>query len=229
MITRLVDYWWRLTDFAARVYAGLCTRRKGARMQKTEAVVCYLLGQVRPRCINKTKLIKLSYLADLESVRRFGRFITGQQYTQDEHGAVSYDIPNTARKIPGVLVDDHPTHTGKHGTDFCAGPDMPDAEYDLTIAEKIVLDDVLERFGKMTATALGIETKRSEPWSQATELGVETLDLSVVAPSDRDAYRRHVLSGIDRSTRGTPEQIAERNAEIDEFMRPLRSAAISGR
>lgn len=198
-------------------------------MQKTEAVICYLLSRVAPDCISKTSLMKLSYLGDLESVRRFGRSITGQQYSQAQYGAVAYDIPNRARRIHGVSVDDHPTYTGQRGADFCARPGLADAEYDLTIAEKIVLDDVLQRFGKMTATALGTETKRSEPWLKAAELGVKTLDLSVVAPSDRDAYRRHVLSGIDRSTRGTPEQIAERNAEIDEFMRPLRSAAISGR
>ena len=96
-------------------------------MSKTEAAICYLLGKTSPRPIGKTALIKLCYLSDLESTRRSGTPITEQLYEQDSYGAVAYDIPNTARTLLGVLVDDYATHTGQHGTSFCAGPGTPSA------------------------------------------------------------------------------------------------------
>ena len=194
-------------------------------MAKTEAAICYLLAKASPNPISKTSLIKLCYFADLESVRRWGVPITGEAYQRDRYGAVAYSIPNSARNVPGVDVMDYPTYTGNHGTDFCAGPGMPDPEYDLRISEKVVLDDVFFQHGKQLAKDLGNATKQTEPWLKAEAEGATDLDLSVVAPRDRGAYVEQVLSRIDRSSRGTPEQIAERNSEVEEFMRPYRVSA----
>lgn len=198
-------------------------------MTKTEAVICYLLAKAAPDAIHKTTLIKLAYMADVESTRRFGVSITGEHYERDRYGAVAYNIPNTARKISGVCVDDHPTHTGNHGTDFSAGPGLPDPEYDLTIHEKVVLDDIYRKYGSQYARDLGDATKRTKPWKQAVESGSVSLDLSVVAPSDPQAYCQKVLSRVDRSTRGTPAQIAKRDAEVAGYMRCYRSKASGGR
>jgi len=198
-------------------------------MTKTEAVICYLLAKASPAAINKTALIKFAYLADLESMRRFGVSITGEQYKRDEYGAVAYNIPNSARKMSGVCVDDHPTHTSHHGTDFSAGEDMPDPEYDLTIHEKVVLDDVYAEYGLRTATSLGEMSKQTEPWVKAVDIGCTALDLSVAAPSDPGAYSMKVIARIDRSRRGTPAQIAERDAEVREYLSHFGAKASGAR
>jgi hypothetical protein len=106
---------------------------------------------------------------------------------------------------------------------------MADAEYALSIHEKVVLDDVFEKYGAWTAAALGNETKRTEPWLKAVEFGRKTLDLSVIAPPDSLAHIRGVLSRIDRSQRGTAEELAQRNAEVEQWMRPYRSRATGER
>jgi hypothetical protein len=148
---------------------------------------------------------------------------------QAPYGAVAYDIPNSARHLPGVLVNDDRTDEGNLRTDFCARPGMPNPEYELGIVEKVVLDDVYDEYGKLSAHNLGNLTKQSQPWLKADAEGVKTLDLMVAAPTDPRSHAREVLARIDRSARGTPDQIAERNIEVDGFMRPLRQAALGER
>lgn len=192
-------------------------------MTKTEAVICYLLAKAAPHPINKTTLIKLCYFADLESVRRSGEPITGQTWERGQYGAVAYDIPNTARKIPGVQIDDHPTPTGNLRTDFSAGLGLPDPEYDLSVSEMVVLDDIFEKCSRQYARTLGDQTKTTEPWVNAVAADSKVLNLSVVAPADPAAYSKKVLARIDRSQRGTAAEIAARDAEVERWMCPHRA------
>jgi len=198
-------------------------------MPKTEAVICFLLKKAAPQSLGKTALIKLCYFADLENTRRFGASITESAWERDEYGAVAYEIPNTAREIAGVDVTDHPTHTGKHGTDFCAGERLSDHEWDLSINERAVLDYIWAKYGRRSSVSLGAESKKTQPWIAAEKAGTKELDLSVVAPEpeSRFAHFARVLEGVDLSVRGTPEEIAALEDETERFMAPFRLEALS--
>lgn len=197
-------------------------------MSKTEAVICALLRKATPHKLSKTALIKLCYFIDLEHTRRFGSQITAVEWRQDEFGAVAYDIPNTARTIPGVDVFDYTTHSGKHGTDFCAGEGLGEYESQLGINERAVIDDIYGRFGQWGAVRLGNASKETEPWLAAERASVKELNLSVVAPQaeNRFAHFARVLEEVDLSTRGTPEEIAELEDETERFMTPFRLEAL---
>jgi len=196
-------------------------------MPETEAAVCYLLKKAAPHKVSKTALIKFCYFADLEHTRRFGTSITDVQWKRDSYGAVAYDIPNVARTIPGVDVFDYTTYTNAHGTDFCAGPEMENLERDLTAHAKAVLDAVYEKYRYWQAKTMGDATKKTAPWIAAEEADQVDLDLSVVAPApaDRFAYMAEVLKSVDLSVQGTPEEIAEFENEVDDYMLPFRLEA----
>ena len=198
-------------------------------MGRTEAVVCYLLEKARPNPISKTSLMKLCYFADLEGMRRFGRPLTEESWERADYGVVAYGIPNAARQIPGVDAFDYDTYSGKHGTNFCAGPEALAFRDELGMDDKAILDDIWSRHGHWQATALGSESKRTEPWIMAEASGDSRLDLSAMSPGPnaRLDYFAKVLERVDLSVQGTPAEIDALEDETEAYMAPLRQAAIA--
>jgi hypothetical protein len=175
------------------------------------------------------KLMKLAYFGDLMHVERYGQQISPATWNCHHFGAVCYTFPDTADWMEGVRITKVPNAQApdRPQTIYSAGTTLPDYHDQLTVHERDTLNDMLAIYGDIGAERLGEMTKETKPWIAAGGNG--PVDLSVVAPVDPLAFLRVVFDGIDRSVRGSQDEIADRDAETIEFMRPYHARALGER
>lgn len=142
------------------------------------------------------KLIKLLYLMDRESLRRWGRPVTGDSPVSMPHGPVlsrTYDLMNIGERED----DDHgPTYWGKYISDIgnhevklkTAKPGTDD----LSEAEIELIEEIFRRFGKMSRWELRDYTHALPEWEDpgqsSAPIPMESL-LSVLGKTDLEISR----------------------------------------
>jgi uncharacterized phage-associated protein len=187
-------------------------------------VISYLL--VRLKCLNRMQLMKLPYLADVEHMKRYGRPLSESSYIRDKLGAVDYMILDTAEVMPAVSVESVTTIFGSRGKNYRATDSLADSADRIGVQACAVLDAVIEEHGRRGGDHLGKLTKKTLPWKDAVERDSRVLRLSVVAPEDKLAHLRSVRKRVDRSTIGTPEDLARRDTLVDQRMEGFRLRAM---
>jgi len=189
-----------------------------------EDLVAYLLTRVS--CLTKVSLMKLAYLADLEHMSRYGRPLSEASYTRDHHGAVDYLILDAAEAMPFVRVEPVITWFGSAGKEYRATSALVDPADRLTVQARAVLDGIVATYRTWSAADLGRLTKTTAPWKDAVERDSRVLRLAVVAPTNNLAHLSEVLKRVDRSTIGSAEDLARRDASVDDCMQSYRVRAM---
>jgi uncharacterized phage-associated protein len=96
------------------------------------------------------KLIKLLYLADRESLSRWGRPITTDKYVSMDKGPV---LSHVLDRINEESAPDDPNFWAehiKHAGDYCVSLGKDPGDGKLSEAEDKLLDEIFEKFGSMT-------------------------------------------------------------------------------
>jgi hypothetical protein len=120
--------------------------------QKVEAVIRRLLSLAKGRKLNRTQLIKLAFLVDYESCETFGVTVTDVVYKYDHHGPMSWDITDSAARMPSVAYHQTAIPVGLENTYTLR--DEASAEAGLTTQEDAVCQRVMQVFGGMSAKQL---------------------------------------------------------------------------
>jgi uncharacterized phage-associated protein len=100
------------------------------------------------------KLIKLLYLADREALGHWGRPITTDKYVFMDRGPV---LSHVLDRINEGSAPNDPSFWAehiKHSGDYCVSLDKNPGDGKLSEAEDKVLDEIFEKFGKMTTWEL---------------------------------------------------------------------------
>jgi uncharacterized phage-associated protein len=170
------------------------------------------------RCADATKMkvSKLLYFADKEHLLSYGRPISGDRYIKMEFGPVpsaGYNLIKHDERASPENQDlfDHLIEV--RGSDIVA-IGKPDLRY-LSETDIEVLDDILSRYGSMTAANLSKLSHREPAWQNA-EMNAEMDYRLMFASPDAAAIRDLVQS--DQELRDALD-----NVQFDEFVATLQS------
>ena len=140
-------------------------------MNPAEAVILNVLQGVKG-AVPVTKLAKLVYLADYVHFQHYGSTITGFQYQWDRYGpnAVGHAIVSEAEELAlkgWVLYWERENSYGGTTKNFqlTAGDDIPS----LSPEVRMVVDDVLHRYGSLSVQAITAESKETASFRQASQ------------------------------------------------------------
>ncbi len=154
----------------AAAVAGTVTPHQSAEAmhsRKLEELIVYLGKQPGVTNLGLTKLWKLIYFVDSQSLREFGESVTGSEFIKYEHGPVpshgdkhlrrmtrSGEVTTTARDIGGKTLNEVKTTR----------------DPDLTVFSKVeleIIDRVCSRYGRKTAKELSDLSHREPSWNYA--------------------------------------------------------------
>lgn len=116
-------------------------------VSKTCQVIHYLVSRLPPHNPGKTKLVKLVYLADLESRQVNGAPITDMAYRWWNHGPWDEQFDQcvgTLTESGCIQVGTYPYH-GWYGSIFYP---LSPIKYSLTSSEKTILDYLIRSYGR---------------------------------------------------------------------------------
>lgn len=111
------------------------------------AIIAYIVARARDRSItlNQTKLVKLLYLVDVESVANRARPLTGLRWVFFHYGPYALELPETLAKMEGSEVI---TQSYGDATLYRAAPNAPSGD-DWVASTRRTVDGVLDRFAPL--------------------------------------------------------------------------------
>ena len=121
--------------------------------------------------IGRTKLMKLVFLADVESYKTLGRSLTAETYLSYDHGPWTRELYRALESTPGIEERSSPMPLGGmkyayHGT----GDRSPMTH--LAQADIEILDHVVERWGRRKLRSILDHVYATPPYA-GTPFGVE--------------------------------------------------------
>ncbi len=133
--------------------------------QKLDDAVVYLLKNL-PSNPTRTKLMKLLYLADLQSSKRKKENITGAHYYSYFYGPYSEEVIMSLNRLNGTQIDEIPGVTNE-GQDFYLYrvKDVEDStESMLTGDDKKILKSIAKKYGLLPLKKILNIVYRSVPF-----------------------------------------------------------------
>jgi uncharacterized phage-associated protein len=126
------------------------------------------------------KLIKLLYLVERESLTRFGVPVTWDAYVSMPYGPVmsaTLDRINEREEYAGGYWDRHIAPKVNYEVRLREGVDVPRDQ--LSEAEEAIIDEVVERFGRMDRWTLVELTHRLPEWTdpQGSSIPIDPADI----------------------------------------------------
>jgi uncharacterized phage-associated protein len=185
------------------------------RQERATQAAAWLLKR-RGGTMSYMKLLKLLYLADREALLKYGRPITFDRYVSMDKGPVLSQTYN-------LIVEEDDPESPSYWRRFISPPvgqwevrliaDAPATE--LSPAQEKILDDIFDRFGKMTRWELVKLTHQLQEWHDPHGSSV-TIDIDEI-------LRAGGMNDSDRE--GVEEKLAaeEALAELD-LLSPVRFA-----
>ena len=85
-------------------------------MEKLEAAIEYVLRKSRRR-LTRTEIVKYLYLADLSHFERYGRTLTGLDYSYYYYGPFNRDILNALERMDGKSIRET-SHVADDGSEY---------------------------------------------------------------------------------------------------------------
>ncbi len=123
--------------------------------------VVYIATRVQR--LSKTKLIKLLYLMEDYSVKRFHQPFLGLPFEAWQAGPVIKDVFIDLSETPVILKDFIDKHNEEGRTYISAKKEFDDSEF--SDNDLLVMEEVLKKYGSMTATELvGLTHKPGDLW-----------------------------------------------------------------
>jgi uncharacterized phage-associated protein len=148
-------------------------------INKFEAMVLYFANSpVLKKNLGLTKLYKLLYFADTASLRDLGETITGSEYIKYPHGPV----PSRGEKIlkqmqKEALISLDTVNRGKNIIMHKVTPKKEAAAKAFSKSEIEILDSIIKKYGKMSASALSGVSHKEPAWINAGDLQKLSADL----------------------------------------------------
>lgn len=152
-------------------------------MSKVMAVIHMVLEEMGTP-VNRTKLVKLVYLADTIFYEHFGKTITGLDYMWDDFGpnAISNAIVKEADKLVQQDYARMKVGVSIYGSEnyrYSSGPNKLEVGEDLLNELEIqVIRDVVERYRDYGIQQIVTASKRTEPFKAARQYTVLTMNQS---------------------------------------------------
>ena len=153
---------------------------------KLKAAVAYLAGGTTP---GKVQLFKLLYLADFTAYARLGHSITEETYEHWRMGPVPKTLWNAFRRRQNEYADIELVFTGaprktqlirpKEGTNLAV----------LSNGERKMLDEVIEKYGKLSGAELRKLTHAGIPYAATQPEEIIPYYLAVYGPSGDEAQK----------------------------------------
>ena len=171
--------------------------------------ICERLGSV-----NKTQAVKLPYLADTISSMVLGRPITGAVHETWQHGVVCRPLYELLTERTGDERFSVKPRLGFEGEYMVSLARSPVASNDLEDVEQAIVDHVVDEFGHMTATDLGLLTKRMNPTIPPSAWGARR-----IADVSENAYERLTPAYQEMATELETislAQLRDRSAGVDD-------------
>jgi hypothetical protein len=180
------------------------------------ALIAYIVAKARDRGItlNRTKLVKLLYLIDVERVRGRRAPLTGLEWVFFHYGPYAFELIETLDAMEGAeLVADR----FYDSILYRAAPGAPDAE-DWNAATKSTVDRVIDRFAPLELnTLLDYVYFHTGPMADA-ERGMP-LDLSRARQDPLE--RRHAPLKPPRRPAGVDERLGRWRAQHARRLAPV--------
>ena len=122
---------------------------KGNMHQQTAALVNYVVRRVQEQegTVNKTKLVKILYLIDLEYYRAFRQTLTGFDWTFYHYGPYAFEVEGILQGMPlGFDEDTVTTAKGRQAYVYRSSEGTDAFEAALKYSQKVVIDSVIDRW-----------------------------------------------------------------------------------
>ena len=116
------------------------------------SLIAYIVARARDKgvTLNRTKLVKLLYLADIESVRSRRDPITGLEWVFFHYGPYAFELIDTLQQMEGSELTAQKWHDSVL---YRAAPGAPDGE-DWLPAIRRTVDGVIERYASLDLNEL---------------------------------------------------------------------------
>ena len=159
--------------------------------------------------LNKTRAAKLPYLVDVVAKHILGHCITEGTHQTWEHGVVTAEAWRHLDREKDSLFEIEPAPWSEEKrVKYAGGP----YEGSLSPEEEAIVDAVVAEFGGVTATELGLVTKRMNP-------SIQTWGANHRADVNEDAYERlswEYQEMSDIAAKSTPERESRPITDIEE-------------
>ena len=152
-------------------------------MSKSMAVIWMILKELGEP-VHRTRLVKLTYLADNLFYEHFGKTITGLCYMWDDYGpnAISNAIVKEAEKLVDQDYACMNVGTSIYGSEsyiYKFGPkEMKIDDELLSQLERHVISDVVERYRGYNISQIIAASKKTEPFKKAHQYEVLKMNQS---------------------------------------------------
>lgn len=152
-------------------------------MSKSMAVIWMILKELGEP-VHRTKLVKLTYLADNLFYEHFGKTITGLYYMWDDYGpnAISNAIVKEAEKLVNQDYACMNVGTSIYGSEsyiYKVGPkEMKIDDELLSQLERYVISDVVKRYRGYNISQIIAASKKTEPFKKAHQYEVLKMNQS---------------------------------------------------
>jgi uncharacterized phage-associated protein len=169
--------------------------RRRRHPMEADDVILNVLRKVGGR-VPATKLVKLVYLVDYVNFQHYGETMTGFEYQWGHYGpsAVGHGTIGAAEKLSKegkVLYKLEQNAFG--GTTKYFGLSQGSDIGALNAKGEMVLDDVVHKYGKLSVKQITAETKKTNPFKNAAQYDMLTMEHSLPALSatEEDAKAYH--------------------------------------
>jgi uncharacterized protein YwgA len=142
------------------------------KLSLTEKIILYLVYQLKKRkrsvLVGRTRIMKLLYLVDLVAKYRLGKTITGSRYFYHFFGPYSEEIQDAIISLTekGLLLDKPVLTNVGQAHDYDVKSEPPPA-LPLKKEEKLILDEILKKFGRKKLEDLVATTYQTPPMKTA--------------------------------------------------------------
>jgi len=169
-------------------------------MDKPEDVLAYLILEVAERggTLGKTKLVKLTYLADIEYYARVSRTLTGFRWVYHYYGPYSFDFETALAALDlDIPQESVPTTGGYQATVFrVTRPDDLRTRIRLSEQATRVAERVLDRWALEDLYPLLSHVYFDTAPMKGASPG-DALDFSTIPPAPVGRRPRHELPPVD--------------------------------
>ena len=181
-------------------------------MSAAEDVILNVLSGVKGP-VPATKLVKLIYLVDYVHFQHYGSTVTGFQYQWDHYGpnAVGHAIVGEAERLALTEQVNYTQRQNSYGGitkyfELTADCDVPT----LSPEPEMAINDVIHQHGRLSVKDITAESKKTEPFRNASPYDMLKMDHSIPAVTTTEEDWRAYQADIEENGTLSLEQIKER-------------------
>ena len=184
--------------------------------ENLESLIISLLRKSGSNGLSKTQLIKLVFFSDLIAVKNNMPLITQCSYITDQYGVVDYSIWDAAVRLSAsgdIVIKEESNY---YGTPRYTAKIVNDTFGEIPSNLQKIVDIIWLKYGSMTASELGVETKRLVAMDDEWQNNIP-VDPRDIAYEESDEF----VNGCKEALKKYPEGYSEPKS-ISEYLRDLK-------